>query len=240
MVIRPMNAGHRGLGWIFLENREGQPTFEPVGGIPARVLASLRPVVEANRRRIEAAWTRTMIIEGWLDVGLAQCTGAIEVVAYRGLSNLRLRLLRVNWPKVIGLRAPKPDDVALDRDDGALVIGAREPRPVRVPLAAVLWREAPSTREADLLRNRPGGGDADDLLHRVCRRLPSDFKPYGDRVRGGAPDCSCGCRFYVRLLGELSKDWGACTNPRSPRAGLLTFEHQGCAVFESGVSSTVD
>jgi len=27
-------------------------------------------------------------------------------------------------------------------------------------------------------------------------------------------------------------DWGVCVNPASPRAGLLTFEHQGCEQFE--------
>jgi len=26
-------------------------------------------------------------------------------------------------------------------------------------------------------------------------------------------------------------DWGVCANPKSPRAGLLTFEHQGCPAF---------
>jgi hypothetical protein len=237
MVIRPMNAGHRGLGWIFLENREGQPAFEPVGGIPARVLASLRPLVEANRRRIEAAWVRTMITMGWLDVRLVQFVDGIQIVAYRGLSNQRLNLVKVNWPRIIGRRLPQPEDVALDRDAGALVIGAKEPRPVRVPLAEVLWREGPSTREADLLQDQPGGGDAGDLLRRVCRRLPTDFQPYGDRVRSNAPDCSCGCQYYVRLPGDLEADWGVCANPKNPRAGLLTFEHQGCATFQSGIAA---
>jgi hypothetical protein len=35
------------------------------------------------------------------------------------------------------------------------------------------------------------------------------------------------------LLGDLHKDWGVCTNPQSPRAGLLTFEHMGCAFYAS-------
>jgi hypothetical protein len=237
MIIEPMDIEHRRLGWIFLEDREGQRTFQAVGAIPARVLAKLRPVVEANRYRIEAAWVRTMIISGWVDARLVQCMDGIQIVAYRGLPNQRLNLVTVNWPRIIGSRAPEPEDVALDRDAGALLIGAREPIPVRVPLASILWREAPTTREADLLRNRSGGGDAHDLLHRVCRRLPSDFKPYGDRFRGGEPDCSCGCRFYVRLPGDLEADWGVCANPRSPRAGLVTFEHQGCAAFESGATA---
>ena len=46
-----------------------------------------------------------------------------------------------------------------------------------------------------------------------------------------AADCSCGCKHYVTLAGALGADWGVCTNPWSPRAGLLTFEHQGCEFF---------
>ncbi len=70
-----------------------------------------------------------------------------------------------------------------------------------------------------------------DLLHTVCRHLPTDFEPYGRRERN-ATDCSCGCRHFLELPEPLSLDWGVCINPRSPRSGLLTFEHQGCEFFE--------
>jgi hypothetical protein len=33
---------------------------------------------------------------------------------------------------------------------------------------------------------------------------------------------------------NLAFDWGVCTNPRSPRAGLLTWEHMGCPEYEPG------
>lgn len=69
-------------------------------------------------------------------------------------------------------------------------------------------------------------------LHAVCIKLPTDFEPYGFRVRDGA-DCSCGCRWWLPLQ-QLPVDWGVCSNPRSPRCGLLTFEHQGCPEFDSG------
>jgi hypothetical protein len=46
-------------------------------------------------------------------------------------------------------------------------------------------------------------------------------------------DCSCGCRHFLPLQGQLGHDWGVCANSKSPRAGLLTFEHQGCAEFEA-------
>jgi hypothetical protein len=68
-------------------------------------------------------------------------------------------------------------------------------------------------------------------LLQVLKRLPSDFEPYGERPRHG-PDCSWGCRWFIPLEHGLRYDWGVCHNPRSPRSGLLTFEHQGCAEFE--------
>ncbi|MBO0862271.1 MAG: DUF3027 domain-containing protein [Chloracidobacterium sp.] len=55
--------------------------------------------------------------------------------------------------------------------------------------------------------------------------------------RRDSSDCSCGCRHYAPLEGKEGADWGVCTNPRSPRAGLLTFEHQGCEYFEYDVLS---
>ncbi len=38
--------------------------------------------------------------------------------------------------------------------------------------------------------------------------------------------CSCGCEYFHDLIGVA--DWGICLNPESLRAGLLTWEHQGC------------
>ena len=74
-------------------------------------------------------------------------------------------------------------------------------------------------------------------LWAVCKRLPSDFEPYGQRSRdvsdGEWRDCSCGCKWYHVLIGEARRDWGVCVNRESPRAGLLTFEHQGCPLFKS-------
>lgn len=69
-------------------------------------------------------------------------------------------------------------------------------------------------------------------LHTLCRHLSSDFQPYGER-EGTGPDCSCGCKHFLKLPGKLGMDWGVCANPDSPRAGLLTFEHQGCEQFEA-------
>ena len=71
-----------------------------------------------------------------------------------------------------------------------------------------------------------------ESLHTICRHLPTDFEPYGKRVRTG-PDCSYGCRHFLKLPGDLAYDWGVCINARSQRSGLLTFEHQGCEFFEA-------
>lgn len=81
-------------------------------------------------------------------------------------------------------------------------------------------------------KNQQDQPDSHEGMWAVCRKLPSDFEPYGERVRVEGPDCSCGCRFFVPLHGNLAFDWGVCANPKSPRAGLLTFEHQGCREFE--------
>ena len=45
------------------------------------------------------------------------------------------------------------------------------------------------------------------------------------------PDCSVGCIWFESL--QAIADWGVCSCPFSPRAGLLTFEHQGCAEFKA-------
>ena len=66
-------------------------------------------------------------------------------------------------------------------------------------------------------------------LHAVCIHLPTDYEPYGYRVRDGN-DCSCGCKWFLPLQVHPA-DWGVCSNPQSPRCGLLTFEHQGCQFF---------
>jgi len=77
-----------------------------------------------------------------------------------------------------------------------------------------------------------------DELHGILRRLPSDFEPWGQRSRENdwGPDCSCGCRWFIRLQANLNHDWGVCSNPGSPRCGLLTFEHQGCREFEASAT----
>jgi len=78
-----------------------------------------------------------------------------------------------------------------------------------------------------------------DSLAGILKRLPSDFEPLGERSREDdwGPDCSCGCRWFVPLERGLRYDWGVCHNPRSPRCGLLTFEHQGCREFEQTPAS---
>jgi hypothetical protein len=73
-----------------------------------------------------------------------------------------------------------------------------------------------------------------ETLQQILIKLPSDFEPYGQRSRETdfGPDCSCGCKHFVKLNGALGSDWGVCANKNSPRKALLTWEHQGCNQFE--------
>jgi hypothetical protein len=75
--------------------------------------------------------------------------------------------------------------------------------------------------------------DSNEILWRVLKKLPTDFEPYGKRERKGGLDCSCNCRWYYTLHGQLGQDWGVYANSQSSRAGLLTFEHQGCPQYEA-------
>lgn len=68
-------------------------------------------------------------------------------------------------------------------------------------------------------------------LLRVLRKLDTDFKPFG-KADPAESDCGAGCRHLLGFTGEVGCEWGVCTNPASPRSGLLTFVHQGCAAFE--------
>lgn len=77
------------------------------------------------------------------------------------------------------------------------------------------------------------------LLWSVAVQLPQDYTPWGEVEQWAEPsrpcgDCSSGCKWARWLEGSLGGDWCVCANPRSHRAGLLTFEHQGCKLFAAG------
>ena len=80
----------------------------------------------------------------------------------------------------------------------------------------------------------------DDLVA-IKKDFQEDYFPYGTVMRDSHPnargDCSTGCKFFIELVGQLGMDWGVCANPESHRCGLLTFEHQGCLKFESGIQT---
>jgi len=48
----------------------------------------------------------------------------------------------------------------------------------------------------------------------------------------GAGDCSSDCKFFHELAGVRGQDWGVCFNSKSPRSGLLTFEHMACEFYK--------
>ena len=77
------------------------------------------------------------------------------------------------------------------------------------------------------------GGDVHHKrLWQVCRDQ-ADYIAGRDTDNHEKPDCSSGCRYFFPLEGKHGMDWGVCTEPRSPRAGLLTFEHMGCPFYEA-------
>ena len=75
-----------------------------------------------------------------------------------------------------------------------------------------------------------------DGLWAVVKKLGTDYRDYGGNIERwksvdiSYPDCSWGCDFFAPLYDykhdDADCDWGVCSNPESPRAGLLTWEHQ--------------
>lgn len=65
----------------------------------------------------------------------------------------------------------------------------------------------------------------DNLLKKSCKGW-QEYMNNEMGVDNFDVDCSCGCYYFIELEGN--GDWGVCCNPESPRAGLLTWEHQGC------------
>ena len=89
-----------------------------------------------------------------------------------------------------------------------------------------------SIRVPDPAPARPGLSH--EQLVSVLRQHPEDHGGYGDAEQPHNPQCSdgWGCKFFHTLEGARGMDWGVCGNPESHRAGLLTFEPQGCSKFE--------
>ena len=83
------------------------------------------------------------------------------------------------------------------------------------------------------MREKKRSVDWHRILWSLVKKLPTDFEPWGKRDRNAdcASDCSCGCRFFIKMESKLGSDWGVCANPKSPRRGLLTFDHMGCKKF---------
>lgn len=79
-------------------------------------------------------------------------------------------------------------------------------------------------------------------LFDFCKVLDTDYVEYGGKITRADGDyryldCSVGCKHFVPLYDKVNKDlnldYGVCTNLRSKRCGLLTFEHQaGFGCFE--------
>ena len=79
------------------------------------------------------------------------------------------------------------------------------------------------------------GNPSDEELWDVCRKLPTDWEPYGQRRwhgrREDRPHCDS-CKWFTELF-RTWPDWGVCCNTESPRAGLLTNREQSCWQHEA-------
>lgn len=78
---------------------------------------------------------------------------------------------------------------------------------------------------------------AQPLLDAALICHPEDYEPWGNNIRWADPhklynDCSQGCKWAIPLEDLIGSDWVVCTNPKSHRKGLLTFEHMGCDHWE--------
>jgi hypothetical protein len=78
----------------------------------------------------------------------------------------------------------------------------------------------------------------------LCKVLDTDYSDYGGKIRRHSDpdynysDCSGGCKHFIPLYNQKYRDadvdFGVCTNKRSKRCGLLTFENQaGYGCFET-------
>ena len=139
MHVIPMLAGRTHIGRFDLEDEHGQPVFRPRGRIPTDVLINLHEAGQIHRPRIEQAWTRHMAGQRWILVGVDRLGGGLMVLIYPGTKNERVKGYEVNWCKIIGGRRPEQEDVQINAERGELILGARERRPVRMPLRRVVF-----------------------------------------------------------------------------------------------------
>jgi hypothetical protein len=125
---------------IWLETH-GAPVVEKCGKVPARVFNPVREKLErdpAIARRIRSQWARQMIVKEWLTLNLRE--GRAMLVAYPGTNHEFVREIE------LAQHAPKSwfagqQDVRLDDETAALMIGAQRPEEERilVDLSDVLW-----------------------------------------------------------------------------------------------------
>ena len=72
-----------------------------------------------------------------------------------------------------------------------------------------------------------------EVIFKDLKILSTDYFDYGGEVdrwkdkTQDYPDCGLGCKHFVKSNPKrdaLGNNWGVCTNVKSPRGGLLTFE----------------
>jgi hypothetical protein len=83
-------------------------------------------------------------------------------------------------------------------------------------------------------RRRQPPGHSPDHPATTDRKLWMVCRDKGGYEAGVAywNDGSAQCHWFHALKGLRGLDWGVCTKPHAPRAGLLTFEPMGCQLYE--------
>jgi hypothetical protein len=129
----PLRPNHRRIGQIWLEDPAGKRCLTVAGEIPPSVLRKVQSIIAAERSRIEDFWVGHMIEKNWLAVDFAP-SGDLRVVCYRGTPAERQMTHCIPWRGIAGDRAPRPDDLEIDRTTAELVLRAMGRSRVRVPL----------------------------------------------------------------------------------------------------------
>lgn len=127
---------------VWLETR-GAWSIEKCGTVPAKIFNGLRKKLEGEPQvagRVRAEWVHHMMVKGWL--GLRVSGHDAVVTAYPGAPHAFERCIDLRKHARPALYAEGPQDVILDDETAALVIGARFPEHARVlvNLADVLWQ----------------------------------------------------------------------------------------------------
>ncbi len=94
---------------------------------------------EGGRQTVERAWLQVLAANGWLDISVVKPDGDVMITAYRGTA---AQVGIVILSESIKTRVHRDEDVALNVNDGELVIGVGRSlkKQQRARLPELIWR----------------------------------------------------------------------------------------------------